>query len=196
MVKFSGKVLMVGYGSVAQCTLPLLVKRAKIPCKSITVMDFENKREELKPWIAQGVKFVCDRITRENLGALLGKYVKAGDLLIDLAWNIDCCEILQWCHDRGVLYINTSIELWDPYAGAKNKHPTEKTLYFRRMAIRKMLVMWKEPGATAVLEHGANPGLISHWTKRGLLDIAAAVVAEKKVKGRSAVNERRSPGIT
>ena len=49
-----------------------------------------------------------------------------------------------------------------------------------------MLAKWKEPGATAVLEHGANPGLISHWTKRGLLDIAAAVVAEKKVKGAQA----------
>ena len=186
MAKFSGKVLMVGYGSVAQCTLPLLLKLAKVPAKNITVMDFENKREELKPWIAQGVKYVRDRVTQENMGALLGKYLKAGDLLVDLAWNIDCCEILQWCHDAGVLYINTSIELWDPYAGAKNKHPTEKTLYFRRMAIRKMLAKWKTKGATAVLEHGANPGLISHWTKRGLLDIAAAVVAEKKVKGAQA----------
>jgi homospermidine synthase len=37
-----------------------------------------------------------------------------------------------------------------------------------------------------VLEHGANPGLISHWTKRGLLDIAAAVLAEKKAKGAKA----------
>ena len=183
MAKFSGKVLMVGYGSVAQCTLPLLLKLAKVPAKNITVMDFENKRPELKPWLAQGVKFVRDRVTPENMGALLGKYLKAGDLLVDLAWNIDCCEILQWCHDQGVLYINTSIELWDPYAGAQNKHPTEKTLYFRRMAIRKMLAKWKTKGATAVLEHGANPGLISHWTKRGLLDIAAAVVAEKKGKG-------------
>ena len=186
MAKFTGKVLMVGYGAVAQCALPILVKRAKIPCKSITVMDFENKRAELKPWIAQGVRWVRDRVTQENMGALLGKYLKAGDLLIDLAWNIDCCEILQWCHDAGVLYINTSVELWDPYAGAKNKHPTEKTLYWRRMNIRKMLAKWKTPGATAVLEHGANPGLISHWTKRGLLDIARAAVAEKKVKGAQA----------
>ncbi len=186
MVKFSGKVLMVGYGSVAQCTLPILVKRAKIPCKSITVMDFENQRAKLQPWISTGVRFVRDRVTPENMGTLLGKYLKAGDLLIDLAWNIDCCELLQWCHDHGVLYINTSIELWDPYAGAAKKHPTEKTLYLRHMAIRKMLAKWKEPGATAVLEHGANPGLISHWTKRGLLDIAKAVLAEKKVKGRKA----------
>ena len=37
-----------------------------------------------------------------------------------------------------------------------------------------MMAGWKEPGPTAVLEHGANPGLISHFTKQGLLDIGNA----------------------
>ncbi len=49
-----------------------------------------------------------------------------------------------------------------------------------------MLAKWKTKARDRVLEHGANPGLISHWTKRGLLDIAAAVVAEKKVTGAKA----------
>ena len=53
------------------------------------------------------------------MAAILGKHLSAGDLLIDLAWNIDACEILQWCHDHGVLYVNTSTELWDPYAGGQ-----------------------------------------------------------------------------
>lgn len=185
-MEFSGKVLLLGYGSVSQCTLPILVKLMKVPCRNITVMDFEDKRAALKPWTARGVKYVRDRVTPENLGTLLGRHVKAGDLLIDLAWNIDCCEILQWCHDRGVLYVNTSVELWDPYEGAEKKHPTEKTLYFRHMNIRRMTAKWKTPGPTAVLEHGANPGLISHWTKQGLCDIAARMVADGKAKGRKA----------
>ena len=43
-------------------------------------------------------------MTAENLESELAKHLSAGDLLIDLAWNIDCCEILQWCHDqRGAL---------------------------------------------------------------------------------------------
>lgn len=183
MVEFGGRILMVGFGSVAQCTLPILLRELRISPKQITVMDFENKRKYLAPYIAQGVRFVRDRITPENLGTLLGKHLKNGDVLIDLAWNIDCCEILQWCHDRGVLYINTSLELWDPYAGAKDKHPTERTLYFRHMKVRDLKARWKTPGPTAVVEHGANPGLISHWTKRGLLDIAAHGLAQKKFKG-------------
>jgi len=31
-----------------------------------------------------------------------------------------------------------------------------------------MTALWSEPGPTAVLEHGANPGLISHFTKHAL----------------------------
>jgi len=60
-------------------------------------------------------------VTKENFGQLAGKASHGWRLLIDLAWNIDCCEIVQWMPDKGILYVNTSVELWDPYAGAENK---------------------------------------------------------------------------
>src|SRR6516162_1358479 len=180
---FPNRVLLVGFGAVARCTLPILVKHLQADPKLITIIDFDPNDAALKAWIGQGVTFVKDRVTPENLGSLLGKYVSPGDLLIDLAWNIDCCEILQWCHDRGVLYVNTSVELWDPYAGAANKHPTERTLYWRHMRLRRMISQWREPGPTAVIEHGANPGLISHFTKHALLEIAQLALAEKKFSG-------------
>ena len=44
MVQFGKQVLFVGYGSVAQCTLPILVKHLKVPPANITVMDFEDLR--------------------------------------------------------------------------------------------------------------------------------------------------------
>ena len=185
MIEFSKKILFVGYGAVAECTLPILFKHINVAPTNVTVIDFESKEEKLKQWTSIGVRYVRDKVTEENMHTLLGKYLSAGDVLIDLAWNIDACEILQWCHDKGVLYINTSVEVWDPYAGGK-KHPTERTLYWRHMNVRKMYGKWKQKGATAVVEHGANPGLISHFTKQGLLDIAAAALGEKKVKGRKA----------
>ena len=186
MIEFNKKILFVGYGAVAECTLPILFKLVKVPRKNVTVMDFEDRSAKLKPWTAQGVRFVRDRVGKENLASILGTYLSAGDLLIDLAWNIDACEILQWCHDHGVLYVNTSTELWDPYAGAPNKHPTEKTLYWRHMKVRQLTASWKEKGASAVIEHGANPGLISHFTKQGLIDIGQSLLADKKLKGRKA----------
>src|SRR5215470_5923149 len=186
MLAFPNRILFVGFGAVARCTLPILLKHIRVDPKRITIMDFEPNEAALKPWIEQGMTFVRDRVTPENLGMLLGQHVSAGDLLIDLAWNIDCCEIVQWCHDRGVLYINTSVELWDPYGGADDKHPTERTLYWRHMNLRRMTASWSEPGPTAVIEHGANPGLISHFTKQALLDIAERTLGERKVAGERA----------
>jgi homospermidine synthase len=49
-----------------------------------------------------------------------------------------------------------------------------------------MLKSWKTKGATAVIEHGANPGLLSHFTKQGLIDIGESLIADKKVKGKKA----------
>ncbi len=184
MIEFKNKVLFVGYGAVAECTLPILFRHIKVPAKNVTIMDFENRAAKLKPWTRKGVRFVRDRVTESNMGSLLKKYVGAGDILIDLAWNIDALEILQWCRDHGVMYINTSTELWDPYK--TGSHPTEKTLYWRHMNLRRMLKKWKTKGATAVIEHGANPGLISHFVKQGLLDIGKKLIADKKVKGAAA----------
>ena len=185
-VEFNKRVLMVGFGSVAQCTLPILVKHLRVPLQNITVLDFEDRAPQLEPWTSQGVHFVRDQITPQNLGALLGQYLEPGDLLIDLAWNIDCCEIVGWCHEHGVLYINTSVEVWDPYDRTLYEHPTQRTLYWRHQNVRRLRESWSEVGPTAVLEHGANPGLISHFTKQALLDIAERLLSEKQVTGEAA----------
>ena len=172
MAAFGKRVLFLGYGAVARCALPLFMKHVQVPMENVTVLDFEDRSEELRPWTAQGVRFVRDRVTPENLGRLLDQFLSDGDLLVDLAWNIECGDLLEWARHRGVLYVNTSIETWDPYTDAHKRLPTERTLYWRRMKLRRLVESWPHSGPTAVLEHGANPGLISHWTKQGLVDLA------------------------
>ncbi len=181
MINFNKKILIIGFGSVSQCTVPVLFKHINVDYTHVTIMDFEDIREKVSLWTALGVTYINHQITPYNIAQTLAAYVAEGDLIIDLAWNIDCCDILQWCHDHGVLYMNTSVEVWDPYTGVETRHPTERTLYWRHMNIRRMTSQWQDKGVTAVLEHGANPGLISHFTKQGLLDIANAVIARNKV---------------
>lgn len=186
MLTYDKRILFIGFGSVARCTLPILLKHVGIKPESITIIDFNPDEKALAPWVAKGINFVKDRITHGSLARILGKRVAAGDLVIDLAWNIDTCEIISWCHDNGVMYINTSVELWDPYFQPPGTHPSHLTLYWRHMALRKLRESWDQPGPTCVVEHGANPGLISHFTKEGLLDIADACLLEKKVEGERA----------
>ena len=178
--RFTNKVLILGAGSVSQSVLPLLIEHL-VDAKQITIMDQRDNRARVKSALDQGATYVQDQITQGNLDAQLSKYLSAGDFLLDLAWNIDANTILQWCHDHGVLYLNTSVEEWDPYEGGANKHPLERTLYYRHMRMRDMKSRWTKTGATAIVEHGANPGLVSHLVKKALVDIATRGLSDGKV---------------
>ena len=171
-----GRILIVGLGGVSRCTLPLLFRHLEVDPSRYTVLDFGDVAADDVRYVEDsGARFVPGRITPQNHRAVLGEHVGPGDLVIDLAWNIDTVEVLDWCHGQDVRYVNASLEVWDPYAGSASEPPTERTLYARHMRLRKMLERWGgNSGPTAVLDHGANPGLVSHFTKAALLDIADA----------------------
>ena len=172
--------LVLGAGSVSQCVLPLLTEHL-LEARQITIIDFQDNRERIASTLAKGAKFTQLLITKENLDQVLSEHLSAGDFLLDLAWNIDANVIIQWCHDHGVLYLNTSVEEWDPYLGGSNRNPIERTLYYRHMRLRSMKSTWNSTGPTAIVEHGANPGLVSHLVKKALVDIATRGLSEGKV---------------
>jgi len=176
-VEFHHKVLIIGYGAVSKCTLPILLKHVNIPYENITIIDIEDKARELKSWTTRGLRFFQRKVTPENLGVILSGYLSPGGLLIDLAWNIDCCDIIQWCHDHNVLYVNTSVEVWDSYGQRFTATPYEKSLYYRQMKLSELTKDWKN-ATTCVVDHGANPGLISHFARQGLLDIANRMIGD------------------
>jgi len=179
-MKFNGKILIIGCGSVSQCAVPLVLALIDIPAERVTIMDFVDNRSRVKDALQKGVKYVNDRITKENYKVLLGKYVGHGDLIIDLAWNIECSDIVQWCRENEVLYVNTSVEEWDPYKDGERNDPTRYTLYSRHMELRNQIDMSRDKGySTAIVDHGANPGLVSHFTKHALIQIAEKILKEK-----------------
>jgi len=177
--RFQNRVLILGAGSVSQCVLPLLIEHL-VDAKQITIADMRDNRHRVSEAIAAGATYIQDQLTKENMDQFLSKYLSAGDFLLDLAWNIDVNEILGWAHDHGVIYLNTSLEEWDPYSAGANRHPTERTLYWRHMKLRKLTDTWKGQGPTAIVEHGANPGLVSHLTKKAMVDIATLAISEGK----------------
>lgn len=175
--KFQNQVLVIGGGSVAQTVVPLLIEH-EVNANQITIVDMRDTKERFRSSIAQGAKYVIDELTRENMSEFLSKYLKAGDFLLDLAWNIDANDIIEWAHNHGVVYLNTSLELWDPNSNPSARTPQERTLYFRHMKLRKLTDTWKGQGSTAIVEHGANPGLVSSLTKKALVEIAEKSINE------------------
>lgn len=197
MTRHPSRVLVLGCGSVAQATVPLMVRDLTIEGSRITIADFVDNRSRVAPSLAQGVAYEVARITPDNLDEFLSARVGAGDMLVDLAWNIDNPTILQWCRDHGVRYLNTSVEVWDPYAELTATSPLARTLYRRHMDIRRMKAAWPDnKGATAVVEHGANPGLVSHFAKQALTEIATRMLHDALAGGdqqaiEQALGERR-----
>jgi len=186
MVNFEGKIFILGCGGVAQCTIPILLKLLEISPSKITVMDFCDQRARVREALDAGVHYVVEKVTPENYQSVLSHYLSKGDLFIDLSWNVETLPVIDWCHQNGVLYVNTSVELWEPYQDAENKSPTELTLYHRQMALRRLATSWgRKDGPTAILDHGANPGLVSHFTKQALIDIGNAVIADSPKNARS-----------
>ncbi|MDA0834603.1 MAG: saccharopine dehydrogenase NADP-binding domain-containing protein [Planctomycetota bacterium] len=173
-VPFHGKLLVLGCGSVARCTLPLILRHVEMPANRITILEMEDLRHSIPSVISTGVRYIRQRITPENYTDILKAQVGPGDMIVDLTWNLETVDLLDWCHRHDVRYLNTSVEQWDPYADVDTLPLTDRTLYYRQMEIRQLIDSWgatsKSP--TAVLDHGANPGLVSHFTKTALLDIA------------------------
>ncbi|MBI3312838.1 MAG: homospermidine synthase [Candidatus Omnitrophica bacterium] len=188
---FKGKLLVIGCGSVSQCAIPLILDLIEMPARNITIMDYADNRRRVKSALDRGVKYVMEKVTQENYKKLLAQYVGAGDMIIDLAWNIGCVDILQWCHDNEILYANTSVEEWDPYRDSQRNDPTKYTLYTRHMELRRMLDRWGgNRGTSAVVDHGANPGLVSHFTKHALIQIAEKILKEKPKDSRRKALEK------
>lgn len=185
MVKFEGKILLIGCGSIGQCTIPLLLKLIEMPRSNLTVLDFVDNRDKIQPFLQEGIQYVQKHITEDNFREILSAHLSPGDILLDLAWNLDTADLLDWCYHHHVNYLNTSVELWSPFSHYFDCDPRELTLYHRHMRLRKMMNQWRDNReVTMIVDHGANPGLISHFTKQGLLDIAKRLLQKNSQKER------------
>ena len=81
-VKFAGKIVMVGFGSIGQGVLPLILRHIGTSAERITIVtaDEAGRSEAAK----YGVKFVNGALTRENYRARLEPLLGPGDFLLNL----------------------------------------------------------------------------------------------------------------
>jgi len=183
--RLRGRVLVLGSGSVSRCLQVLLMRERAFEPDRTTVLDQRSLDDLDAPLVDGGARFVRHRLTPDNLAATLAQHLAAGDLLVNLTCSVSSAELIAWCHDHGVLYIDTSVEVWDP-AGRDLGPPAEQTLYHRHLELRSAAARRPDGSPTAIVEHGANPGLVNHWVKRGLLEIGGELI-----DGPHAVDERR-----
>ena len=168
-VIFPGKIVMVGCGSIGQGVMPLILRHIGITADRITVVTADERGEKVAA--EYGVRFVNHPLTKENYRSVLTPMLSRGDFLVNLSVEVSSVALMELCNVRGAMYLDTCIEPWPGGYTDPNLSPSHRSNYALResaLALRKKL----GKGPTAVVTHGANPGLVSHFVKQALLNIA------------------------
>jgi homospermidine synthase len=169
-VNFAGKIVFVGFGSIGQGVLPLILRHIGTSSDRITIVSAAaSGRAEADHY---GVKFVQATLNRHNYLSVLGPLLGAGDFLLNLSVDVSSVALIELARARGALYLDTCVEPWvGGYTDAKLS-VAERSNYAMRLGALGLRA-GNETASTAVLTHGANPGLVSHLVKQALLNIAA-----------------------
>src|SRR3982750_2585406 len=168
---FPGRLVIVGFGSIGQGVLPLLLRHIDLRPDQITVITAELRGHEVAE--EYGVRFVETALTRENYRAVLAPWLGAGDFLLNVSVDVSSVALIELCRDNGALYLDTCIEPWPGGYTDPDLSPSARSNYaLRESALALRRNRGSDPGPTAVITHGANPGLVSHFVKQALLDVA------------------------
>jgi homospermidine synthase len=174
LVDFPGRIVLVGFGSIGQGVLPLILRHIGVTAERITIITAEDVGAEEAA--RYGVKFIKQRLTRENFRRTLDPVLGRGDFLLNVSVDVSSIALIRYSWEKGAMYLDTCLEPWpggytDPTIPAARR--TNYALRDEALALRS----GSARAPTAVLTHGANPGLVSHLVKQALLNIAADVGA-------------------
>lgn len=167
--RFSGRLVMLGFGSIGQGVLPLILRHIDIPRDNITIVTAEERGQEVAA--EYGIRFVLEPATPENYRDLLSPLLSRGDFLLNLSVDVSSVALMEMCQEIGALYLDTVVEPWAGGYTDPSLTPSQRSNY----AMREAALALREAargGPTSVTAHGANPGLVSHFVKQALLDIA------------------------
>jgi homospermidine synthase len=168
-VKFNGRLVMVGFGSIGQGVLPLILRHIDMPREKIAIVTAEAAGRAIAA--EYGIDFKVEPLTRDNYRTVLEPMLGAGDFLLNLSVDVSSVALIELAHEKGAFYLDTCIEPWAGGYTDPSLTPSQRSNYALRESALALAPKYRG-GPTAVLTHGANPGLVSHFVKQALLDIA------------------------
>lgn len=167
---FEGRIVIVGFGSIGQGVLPLLLRHIEVAPERISILTADEGGREVAE--SHGVGFAVTPLRKGNYLSVLDPLLAAGDLLLNLSVDVSSLALVEFCRAKDALYLDTCIEPWSGQYTDASRSPSQRSNYALRESAMALKAKYGE-GPTAILTHGANPGLVSHFVKQALLDIAA-----------------------
>src|SRR3712207_4645308 len=121
---------MLGCGSIGQGVLPLIRRHIDMPAERITIVTADARGREVAA--ENGVRFVEQPITRENLREVLVPLLGRGDFLLNLSVDVSSVALIRLCRELGALYLDTCIEPWAGGYTDPSLTPSQRSNYALR----------------------------------------------------------------
>jgi homospermidine synthase len=166
---FPGRIVIVGFGSIGQGSLPLVLRHLDTPADRITIVTGDAGGRAVAE--RHGIRFLVEPLTEHNYRRILKPLLDPGDFLLNVSVEVSSVALIELAQERGALYLDTCIEPWPGGYTDPSLTPSQRSNY----ALRERALALKSAfagGPTALIAHGANPGLVSHFVKAALLNIA------------------------
>ncbi|GGC63662.1 homospermidine synthase [Chelatococcus reniformis] len=183
--RISGPIVMIGFGSIGRGTLPLIERHFEFDAARLVVIDPSDKDRGLLD--ERGIRFVQAALTPANYREILTPLLTAGGgqgFCVNLSVDTGSISIMELCREIGALYVDTVNEPWLGFYFDKNLSTADRSNY----ALREKLLAARRAspgGTTAVNCCGANPGMVSWFAKRALLNLATDLnIAHEEPKSR------------
>ena len=164
MIEFKNKIVQFGFGAVGKSFFEKVSKEIKFDKDKYYVISREKL--EYTFFLELGGKlgnFIVANIKRDNYKDIFTKYLEEGDILIDFSDSVGTYDFIEWCANNNVMYLNTGETDWDDNWYSIFTENLKKNELINE--IKKNKNINKYP---IVLQHGNNPGLVSHFVKAGI----------------------------
>ena len=164
MIKFDGKIVQFGFGAVGKSFYEKIHGEIKFNENEYFVIT--KYADEFEAYINLGgmaANFITCEITKDNFRSIFEKHLNSGDLLLDFADTVGTKDICDWCAEKNIMYVNTGDADWPE--NWLNTFEQNKNLNNIKEKHRNSRLTNKHP---IVLQHGNNPGLVSHFVKAGI----------------------------
>ena len=164
MLKFNGNIVQFGFGAVGKSFFEYVRKEITfVEHKYFVIERFSNEFTAFIDLGGLAANFITCEITGENYSSIFARYLNRGDLLIDFSDTVSSKDICEWCAEQNIMYINTGNADWPE---------NWLNIFQQNKFLNEIKAKHKNNEFTnrypIVLQHGNNPGLVSHFVKAGI----------------------------
>jgi len=109
-VEFPSRILIVGFGSIGQGILPLILRHVGVPPERVSIVTADERGRAVAAEF--GVKLICETLTRQSFRRVLNPLLGRGDFLLNVSVDVASIALIKLCWEKGAMYLDTCIEPW------------------------------------------------------------------------------------